>query len=267
MSYHPPVGSSWEDFYKKWYIASFFGENRGSYIHSGDDLNLKTGGDSDLGENLYACSDGEITGVDLVSATGFGKQIFLKFELNDKSYWAMYAHCQEVLVRAGDKVKPGKVVGKLGKSGTSYAHLHFSIKNTPNGMDNVPNNKNELKQWENPSTILKTMQQSIASSQEEIVPNELIKNLKETLEKYKDLLDFGPDKSKLSQIESDPNMIKRIFDEMYIAKSSKEGLINQLNDKIKEIGSSDEAVIDSDSKMLSDAGFEVISYQVKRKNV
>lgn len=146
-----PVGDGTkETFYRDWYIADYFGSNRGHYFHSGDDLNLKTGGDSDLGQPLLACADGEVTGTDTVSTTGFGKQIFIAFDIGGVVYYAHYAHCQTIDVRPGERVKSGQIIGKLGKSGTKYAHLHFSIKNTANGMDNVPNTKEELKQWEDP---------------------------------------------------------------------------------------------------------------------
>jgi len=149
-----PVGDGTrETFLRDWYIplpGGKFGYWRGSYYHSGDDLNKKTGGNTDLGEKLLAVADGEIVGIDTKSTTGFGKQIFLKFVINGRTYYAMYAHCQDIYVKTGDKVKAGQVIGTLGNSGTKFAHLHFSIKNTANGMDNVPNTKEELKQWESP---------------------------------------------------------------------------------------------------------------------
>lgn len=149
-----PVARTTDEFYRDWYIASRFGENRGSYYHSGDDYNLKTGGNSDLGQPLYACADGIITGVDTTSTTGFGRQIYLAFKVNGKQYYAHYAHCQTVKVKQGDRVKQGDIIGTLGNSGTIYAHLHFSIKNRANGMDNVPNTKQELREWEDPTAFI-----------------------------------------------------------------------------------------------------------------
>lgn len=151
-----PIGKgTQEDFDKYWYIASYFGENRGSYYHSGDDYNLRTGGDSDLGQPLYAITDGEIVSTDTTSTTGFGKQIFLKFTIEGKTYYAGYMHCNSIGVKQGDRVLEGTQIGTLGKSGATAAHLHFVIKNTANGMDNVPNSLEELKQWENPTAFIK----------------------------------------------------------------------------------------------------------------
>ena len=151
-----PVGKgTQEDFDRNWYIASFFGEPRVGYYHSGDDYNLKTGGNTDLGEPLYAVKDGVIVSTDTTSIVGFGKQIYEKIEVDGKTYYVGYDHCDSIVVKAGDKVKEGDLLGYLGKSGTKWAHLHFVIKNKPNGMDNVPNTELELTEWENPTEFIK----------------------------------------------------------------------------------------------------------------
>lgn len=150
-----PVGDGTkETFEKYWYIASRFGENRGSYYHSGDDYNLKTGGETDFGKPVLAVADGEITGIDNSSTTGFGKQIYLRFVINGKTYWAGYDHLNMINVYVGQMVKKGYIIGHIGKSGTKSSHLHFVIKNKANGMDNVPNTLEELKEWEDPTEFI-----------------------------------------------------------------------------------------------------------------
>jgi murein DD-endopeptidase MepM/ murein hydrolase activator NlpD len=150
-----PIGTGTQaDFDKYWYIASSFGEKRAGYYHSGDDYNLKTGGNTDLGQPIYAICDGEIVSTDKTSTTGFGKQIYLKFFKEGKTYYAGYDHCDTITVNSGDMVKEGDQIGTLGKSGTTFAHLHFVIKNKANGMDNVPNDLEELKEWENPTGFI-----------------------------------------------------------------------------------------------------------------
>jgi hypothetical protein len=57
--------------------------------------------------------------------------------------FALYAHLKEnsALVKVGDKVKKGQVIGRLGNSGnTSAAHLHFQLMRGPLPLtfDNVP---------------------------------------------------------------------------------------------------------------------------------
>jgi murein DD-endopeptidase MepM/ murein hydrolase activator NlpD len=57
-------------------------------------------------------------------------------------------------------ITEGQIIGRLGKSGTPWAHLHFAIfKVDPAqfGIDNIANNTTELNQyWENPITFINT---------------------------------------------------------------------------------------------------------------
>lgn len=41
--------------------------------------------------------------------------------------WAHYAHCKDLFIKAGDRVKKGQRIATLGNSGTSAPHLHFEI--------------------------------------------------------------------------------------------------------------------------------------------
>lgn len=58
-------------------------------------------------------------------------------------FFAFYGHLQKgsVMVKRGDRVKRGQVLGRLGNSGNSSApHLHFHIMNGPSvlGSDGLP---------------------------------------------------------------------------------------------------------------------------------
>ena len=57
--------------------------------------------------------------------TGYGNVVVLEHV----SGWAsLYAHLREIKVKAGQKLKPGDVVGTLGNTGrTSGPHLHFEL--------------------------------------------------------------------------------------------------------------------------------------------
>lgn len=150
-----PVGKSGNSLDSAWYNAQPFGNQTSYGYHEGDDFNLKTGGDSDLGQPLYAVADGKIAYYHNAShpTSGFGRHMVLECDTSRGKRWYHYAHCQEIT--AGVKeVKEGDVIGKLGKSGTVYAHLHFAVfKVDPmtlsNGIDSIAKTQTQLNSnWE-----------------------------------------------------------------------------------------------------------------------
>jgi len=150
-----PIGQlgTKEEFDKFWYDARGFGVKTDYGYHEGCDFNLKSGGDSDLGQLLYAVGDGKIVYYHDNShpTTGFGRHMVLECQTPVGTRWYHYAHCQEIT--AGVKeVKRGDVIGKLGKTGTQYAHLHFAVfrvdpKTLRNGIDTIAKTITELNSW------------------------------------------------------------------------------------------------------------------------
>jgi hypothetical protein len=141
------------DYKDKWYIASDFGENRGAYFHNGCDLNLKTGGDTDLGQPLFAVNQGKIVYYHLNShpTTGYGKHNVLECDTPFGKRWFHYAHCLEI-VSSIKEVNEGEEIAKLGKSGTKLAHCHFACfkvdpKSLRNGIDTIAKTEKELSEW------------------------------------------------------------------------------------------------------------------------
>jgi len=135
----------------KWYSAQEFGNKTSYGYHEGEDLNLKTGGDSDLGQPLHAISDGEVTSVH--SHTGsntFGKHVHIAHDGPWGKVYCHYAHCDDIRVKTGDKVSEGQIVATIGKTGTVYAHLHWAIKLQPTGIDGIAKTQEDLKKWTNP---------------------------------------------------------------------------------------------------------------------
>jgi len=150
-----PVGQlgTTDEFNKFWYVADGFGINRETYYHEGLDINLKSGGDTDLGELLYAVGDGKIVYYHDNShpTKGFGRHMVLECQTPVGVRWYHYAHCQEITATVKE-VKRGDVIGKLGKTGTQYAHLHFAVfKVDPstlrNGIDTIAKTITELNSW------------------------------------------------------------------------------------------------------------------------
>jgi hypothetical protein len=136
--------NSWEN----WYSAQGFGKKTSYGFNEGEDINLKTGGDTDLGQPLLAICAGEVTSVhEHTGQNTFGKHIHIAHDGPWGRVWCHYAHCDEVLVKSGDKVQEGQVVAKVGKTGTQYAHCHWAIKKEPTGIDGIAKTEEDLKKW------------------------------------------------------------------------------------------------------------------------
>ncbi len=110
---------------KRYYNAQPFGENN----HLGDDWNGTGGGNTDLGDPIYAIGDGYVKfAADY--GPGWGNIVrIVHFLPNQKTYESFYAHCDTMLVEAGEWVKRGAKIGTIGNAnGTYLAHLHFEVR-------------------------------------------------------------------------------------------------------------------------------------------
>lgn len=139
----------------KWYNAQGFGVKTSYGYHEGDDYNLKTGGNSDLGQPLFAIADGVVTSVHShTTKPTFGNHIHIKHDGAWGTVWCHFAHCQKVLVKEGDAVKEGQPIAFLGNSGTDSAHLHWAMKLQPTGIDGIAKTKEDLAKWTNPTEFV-----------------------------------------------------------------------------------------------------------------
>jgi len=126
-----------------------------TYWHSGADINGNSGGNTDCGTPLKAITNGIISSV-IYQVSGYGNHLHLRFEINGKPYWAHYCHCQIIYVQAGQQVREGDIIARLGNSGNSnYCHLHFEIKNQPTGVEGIARTQADLKKWEDPIPFIK----------------------------------------------------------------------------------------------------------------
>jgi murein DD-endopeptidase MepM/ murein hydrolase activator NlpD len=86
--------------------------------HEGIDLTAPRG------TPIYATADGTVLQAGY-RAGGFGKKILIDHGFG---YNTLYGHCDEVLVKPGQKVKRGEVIGKVGSTGLSKSyHLHYEV--------------------------------------------------------------------------------------------------------------------------------------------
>ena len=92
--------------------------NKPSALHKGLDIRGRRG------QSVYAAN----TGVVVYAGSGlpaYGKLLIVK---HNETYLSAYAHNSQLLVNEGDKVKVGQKIAEMGKSGTTFEHLHFEIR-------------------------------------------------------------------------------------------------------------------------------------------
>jgi hypothetical protein len=104
-------------------LSGRFGVNR---IINGQQRSPHAGVDLEVEEGtpVLACSSGEVVLVDDLFFAG--KTVILD---HGWSFYSMYFHLSEVLVKEGDRVSTGSMVGRVGSTGRSTgAHLHWGIR-------------------------------------------------------------------------------------------------------------------------------------------
>ncbi len=110
---------------KQYYNAQPFGEND----HLGDDWNGLGGGNTDLGDPIYAIGAGYVKFAEDYGG-GWGNIVrIVHFLPKGETYESFYAHCDTILAKEGQWVKRGEQIGTIGNaSGIYYAHLHFEVR-------------------------------------------------------------------------------------------------------------------------------------------
>ncbi len=113
---------------KGYYNAQKFGKNN----HLGEDWNGNGGGNTDMGDPVYAASNGYVSFSDDIGG-GWGYVIRIIHHLKDttkrKYVETLYAHLESPKPKEGDFVKRGQKIGEMGNiNGLYYAHLHFELR-------------------------------------------------------------------------------------------------------------------------------------------
>ncbi|MHB9023956.1 MAG: peptidoglycan DD-metalloendopeptidase family protein, partial [Armatimonadota bacterium] len=121
-----------------YYNAQDFGVNN----HLGEDWNGNGGGDTDLGDPVYATANGEVVvSSDFGGPDGWGNVVMIQHDSPEGIRTSMYAHMNSRSVNTGNIVSRGQQIGTIGKTGGPWgaansAHLHFEIRlsaSTANG--------------------------------------------------------------------------------------------------------------------------------------
>lgn len=109
-------------------IAGFGGRPDGTH---NDGINLSV----PLGTDVHAAEAGVVAyaGSEL---KGYGNLVLLR---HDNGWVTAYAHNDELLVKRGDKVRRGQVIGKAGKTGTvDQPQVHFELRQGSKPVDPTP---------------------------------------------------------------------------------------------------------------------------------
>lgn len=128
--------------------------------HFGEDWNGRSGGDSDLGDPVYAIGDGIVT-LAANLRKGWGNVVLTRHAYRDPASGqirfidTLNAHLDRILVKQGQQIKRGQQIGTIGSNFGMYpAHLHFEIRwNIAVGMqrNSVPA---DLNNWADPTDFI-----------------------------------------------------------------------------------------------------------------
>lgn len=103
----------------------------GATYHNGVDLNSLGGGDADLGAPVVAAVGAVVTAVVPWDgwSTGYGNVVVL--ETADAratpQVWLKHCHLDTITCSPGQFLLAGAQIGTCGKSGTTFAHLHWEV--------------------------------------------------------------------------------------------------------------------------------------------
>lgn len=106
--------------------------------HLGDDLNGIGGENSDLGDPVHAAGAGRVVYAG-VPGPGWGNMLILAHRVPQAGapggyaiYQTVYAHLEKMLVRHGQTMQRGDLIGTVGTANGAYlAHLHFEVRIGP----------------------------------------------------------------------------------------------------------------------------------------
>lgn len=102
--------------------------------HFGEDWNGRGGGNTDLGDPVYAIADGVVTFAHNVKV-GWGNVVLTRHAYRDpatgqvKFCDTLNGHLDSIMVKQGQQIKRGQQIGTIGTNFGMYpAHLHFEIR-------------------------------------------------------------------------------------------------------------------------------------------
>ncbi|MGB6269522.1 MAG: M23 family metallopeptidase [Olleya sp.] len=133
-----------------YYNAQKFQEN----LHLGDDWNGKGGGNTDLGDPIYAIANGYVSLAEDYKG-GWGNIIrIIHYNPDATKVESLYAHCKDIFVKKGDYITKGTKIGSIGTADGAYlAHLHLEIRDNI-GLPIGPGYSAETEGYLNPTDYI-----------------------------------------------------------------------------------------------------------------
>lgn len=104
-------------------------------MHTGMDFTAPTG------TEIYSTGDGVVKKIEYAQR-GYGYNVVIDHGFG---YETLYAHMSQIIMRPGQKVKRGTVIGYVGNTGTSVApHLHYEVIRNGNQVNPINYYFNDL---------------------------------------------------------------------------------------------------------------------------
>lgn len=135
--------------------------------HLGEDWNGRGGGDSDLGDPIYAMGHGVVV-VSQDVKVGWGNCVIVRHAYREASgkiemVDSLYAHLLERKVQVGQLVQRGQLVGLMGGNNGMYpVHLHFEIRKNLNIGMNRMKFARDYSNYHNPTPFIEARRQLAA---------------------------------------------------------------------------------------------------------
>lgn len=137
--------------------------------HTGEDWNLRTGGDSDLGYPVQAVFPGVVVAAGWYRVWGHLVVVrvdpWVRDLLQDaleeplEDLYVRYGHLHHVVVARGERVEAGECVGSVGKGDRRYlAHLHIDFPRVSLPPEAYPRREEEVRvQYLDPARVWKAL--------------------------------------------------------------------------------------------------------------
>lgn len=115
-----------------WYIATHTGDVYSLGIHTGEDWNGKGGGNTDLGQPVYATAKGKVLAAKDYGAP-WGHVVYMEHRFIENArlvtVYSLYAHLDRLVAKEGQVLDKRAIIGTIGTGHGSFpAHLHFELR-------------------------------------------------------------------------------------------------------------------------------------------